>query len=86
MLHIVIFSDDSIHSKRYRSTNLKNNRGNILDRNGIILATDIATKSLYANPKLIKNHNKTADFLSKMFEDLDYDIIKRKILQNSKKA
>jgi len=85
MLHIVIFSDDSIHSKRYRSTNLKNNRGNILDRNGIILATDIATKSLYANPKLIKNHNKTADFLSKMFEDLDYDIIKRKILQNSKK-
>ncbi|MFO0389728.1 MAG: peptidoglycan D,D-transpeptidase FtsI family protein [Alphaproteobacteria bacterium] len=40
-------------------------RGNIVDRNGVLLATSLITASLYANPKEIKNHEEVAVKLAK---------------------
>ncbi len=47
-------------------------RGNIVDRNGVILATSLETASLYADPSLISDPAKTAKELSVMFSDLVY--------------
>lgn len=48
-----------------------NNRVKIVDRNNVIIATDIDTTSLYLNRTLIENPNFVAENLSKIL-DLDY--------------
>jgi cell division protein FtsI (penicillin-binding protein 3) len=45
-------------------------RGDILDRNGIILATNLITFSLFANPKSISDPRLIAKKLSSIFPDL----------------
>jgi cell division protein FtsI (penicillin-binding protein 3) len=44
-------------------------RGDITDRNGELLATSIATWSLFADPKMIVDPDKTAQRLSRFFPD-----------------
>ena len=39
------------------------NRGLILDRNGVVLATSLTTASLYANPKQIQDPDRTAEIV-----------------------
>ncbi len=46
-------------------------RADIIDRNGVILATSLPTASLYADPKLIMDPVKAAAALMRIFPDLD---------------
>jgi cell division protein FtsI (penicillin-binding protein 3) len=48
-------------------------RPDILDRNGEILATDIKTASLYAEPRHIVDADEAIDKLSTVLPDLDYE-------------
>lgn len=84
MFYIVTFSDKQKSSISYE-LDASSKRGNIVDRNGTILATDLATKSLYANSKLIKNHDQVAKTIADFFEDLTYEEVKKKISNKSKK-
>ncbi len=54
-------------------------RADILDRNGEILATHLITGSIYANPKVIINAKEAALKLSKLFPDLSYETLLRKL-------
>jgi cell division protein FtsI (penicillin-binding protein 3) len=56
-------------------------RGNIYDRNGVLMATTIKTASLYADPALILEPEKVAAGLVKIFPDIKGD----KILAGMKK-
>lgn len=59
-------------SRLARSQDLLNHvrRGNIYDRNGVLLATSLKTPSLYADPELILDRPKVAKALSVIFPDL----------------
>jgi len=46
-------------------------RATFVDRNGEVLATTIATSSLYANPQKILNHEEAAEKLTKVFPNLN---------------
>ena len=48
-------------------------RPDIIDRNGEILATDIKTSSLYAEPKKIVDPDETVEMLATVLPDLDYE-------------
>lgn len=48
-------------------------RGDIVDRNGVLLATSLRTASLYADPALIDSSRKVAQDLSRVLPDLSYD-------------
>jgi len=48
-------------------------RPDILDRNGEILATDIKTASLYAEPRKIVDPDETIEMLSTVLPDLDLE-------------
>ena len=56
----------------------KENRGVIYDRNGIVLASSIKSKSLSAKPRFIKNSEHLAKQLSEIL-DIDTQIIKNKL-------
>lgn len=47
-------------------------RADIVDRNGNLLATSLATQSAYADPKLISRPEETARKLTSVLPDLDY--------------
>lgn len=59
-------------------------RADIVDRNGILLATSLKTASLHADPKLILDPSGTAKALVKIFPDLTYGETLRK-LQDTKR-
>ena len=54
-------------------------RGDITDRNGTIIATDLKTKSLYIDKILVKNKAKLAKYISEILPKLSYDFILQKI-------
>lgn len=62
----------------------KNFRADIVDRNGVLLATSLKTASLHADPKHILDPVATARGLNQIFPDLTYgDLLKK--LQSSRR-
>ncbi|MEQ8287027.1 penicillin-binding protein 2 [Thalassospira sp.] len=56
---------------------LKTERADIVDRNGILLATDLPTNSLYADARVVKDPVESADQLLTVLPDLDRDTLIR---------
>lgn len=46
-------------------------RADIVDRNGVVLATSLTTASLYANPRQVQNPDETAALLNSVLPDLN---------------
>jgi cell division protein FtsI (penicillin-binding protein 3) len=46
-------------------------RADIVDRNGVVLATSLTTASLYANPKQVQNPDQYAELLNSVLPDLN---------------
>ncbi|WP_417686199.1 peptidoglycan D,D-transpeptidase FtsI family protein [Roseibium sp.] len=54
-------------------------RPDLLDRNGEILATDIKTASLYAEPRRILDVDEAVEGLTSVLPDLNADVIRRRL-------
>lgn len=54
-------------------------RGDILDRNNTLVATDLQTKSLYVSTVLVKDPEAIAKKVSEIFSDLSYQEVLKKI-------
>jgi cell division protein FtsI (penicillin-binding protein 3) len=54
-------------------------RGEIVDRNGVVLATNLTTYSLYANPQQIMDVDEAVNGLSGLFPDLGKETIRGKL-------
>ncbi len=54
-------------------------RGNIVDRNGILLAINLSTASLYANPQVVMNVEEAVSKLSAVFSDINKDVLKSRL-------
>lgn len=52
----------------------------IFDRNGILLAGNLETFSVYANARLVKDPDKTAHLLCACFKGLDYVTIQKRLM------
>ena len=83
MVIIVTVGDKNKVSSTY-DPQIEKNRGNIYDRNGVLVATDIRSKSLYASSILVRDPKDIAKGLSKIFSDLSYKEVYSKI--SSKKS
>ena len=54
-------------------------RANIFDRNDVLVATDLKTKSLYVSSVLVKDSQAISRGISQIFSDISYDEILKKI-------
>lgn len=78
MLYVVVMGDKVKISGIYDSGKT-GRRGNIYDRNKVLVATDLKTKSLYISSVLIKDANAMASGLSQIFPELSFQEISKKI-------
>ncbi|MDA0902347.1 MAG: hypothetical protein O3B09_02935, partial [Proteobacteria bacterium] len=78
LIFVSIAGDPVTINSLYSSSQISK-RANIVDRNNIIVAADIETKSLYIDSILIKDPQLTAKALSDLFPDLDYKDLLQKI-------
>lgn len=62
-------------------TDFELKRKNIVDRNGILLATSLPTVDLSINPNMVKNPSEVARRLSETLPDVSYETILRRIDQ-----
>lgn len=75
------FSLSNIYSSK--SAEYQNDRADILDRNGVIIATNLATASLYANPKEVIDAKDSAKLLCKTFGYKNCTEITKKLTSKS---
>ncbi len=59
-------------------------RADIVDRNGVLLATSLVTQSLYANPKLIANPEATARRLAAVLPGLDEKTVRERLASDQR--
>ncbi|MBS0185557.1 MAG: penicillin-binding protein 2 [Proteobacteria bacterium] len=64
--------------------NLSMKRSNILDRNGVLLATNLKTESLYALPHQIKNPEGAAQKIVELLPHLEFQDVLKKLKSNKK--
>lgn len=57
-------------------------RPDIIDRNGVLLATDIKTYSLFAEPRRIIDANETIELLSTVLPNLNWEATYKKLRRN----
>ncbi len=55
-------------------------RADILDRNGVLLATTLRTPSLYANPRVLLDPEEAAKKLTTVLPDLSYNVLIQKLI------
>ncbi len=65
------------------SAPLKLARNDIVDRNGLVLATSLSTESLFANPRDIPDADEAAVRISKTFPELDAKDLARKLKRDA---
>ncbi|MDA7705215.1 penicillin-binding protein 2 [Rickettsiales bacterium] len=78
MSYYAITGDKIIVNASYDLKNV-NIRGDIVDRNNTIIATDLKTKSLYIDKILVKNKEKSAKKISEILPDISYEKILKRI-------
>lgn len=67
-----------------RADQLMASRPDLLDRHGEVLATDIRTVSLFAEPHKIVDSDEAVELLATVLPDLDFRSIHRKLSSNSR--
>lgn len=84
VIDVSIFSNDA--EPRYTRSITKSEkytgRADIVDRNGVLLATSLNTASLYANPRLVLDPEQAALKLARALPDIDVEEIEKKLRSN----
>ena len=78
LLFLLIFSEKIDANQIYNQKKIKQ-RSDIIDRNGVILATDLDVKLLYANSALIRDPEFIAKKLANSFPDLEYEKLAKRL-------
>ena len=77
---LLISREDDVDASKVAEAE-KVTRHEIVDRNGLVLATSIETASLVANPTIIRHENEVATGLHRIFPDESTDMLKSKLMQ-----
>ena len=84
VIDVSVFSENT--EPRYTRSIAKdekhNGRADIVDRNGVLMATSLSTASLFANPRLVLDPEQAALKLATVLLDIDVKVIEKKLRSN----
>lgn len=84
VIDVSVFSENT--EPRYTRSIAKdekhNGRADIVDRNGVLMATSLSTASLFANPRLVLDPEQAALKLATALPDIDVKVIEKKLRSN----
>jgi cell division protein FtsI (penicillin-binding protein 3) len=81
LVDLTLFTDGArpSHARAGGDASLRTERADIIDRNGVLLATGLATASLYANPHVVLDAADAADRLARTLPGLDRAKLRAKL-------
>ena len=79
MIDVSLVRTEETETRRAADIRPSDERANIFDRNGVLLATSVNTASLYADPRKIQDPRRAARRLSEVLADLDRTRIEKKL-------
>lgn len=71
LVQLAVKPDEAVTERRDASHSVGPRRPDVVDRNGVLLATDIDTASLYAEPKRILDVDEATELLTAVLPDLN---------------
>jgi cell division protein FtsI (penicillin-binding protein 3) len=83
-LVFVVMTGDQVVVSKFYNVDKNQKRGNIVDRNGVILATDLKAKSLYVSSVLVKDPKVISRKIAEVFTDLSYSEVLDKISKKNR--
>ena len=81
---IQINRDNFSYYKPNKNSTSPVHRANIVDRNGVVIATNLPTVNLFTNPKKVSNPVVIATKLAEIFEDGNYEDFYTKLTKKSR--
>ncbi len=87
ILQGMFFVDENITQEKQAISTLapkEMRRADIVDRNGVLLATSLKTASLFADPKLVVDAQETAKELAKLFSSQSYESYLEKLQKKNR--
>ncbi len=79
LVDVMLFREASKQQTAMEQPTAVSHRADICDRNGAVLATDLVTASVYANPKVILNAKDAAEKLSKLLPEVGFDVLYQRL-------
>ena len=79
MIDVSLVRTEETETRRAADIRPSDERADIFDRNGVLLATSVNTASLYADPRKIQDPRRAARRLSEVLADLDRTRIEKKL-------
>jgi len=79
LIDVMVLQGLSRKEETIATLSAKNERADILDRNGVVLATHLVTGSVYANPTQILNPEEAAKKLVTVFPELTYETLRDRL-------
>ena len=81
LVHVTLIQggDEPRLASAHQASDIETARADIVDRNGVLLATTIWSASLYANPRLVIDPADAAERLSRALPELDRDRLLRQL-------
>ena len=84
LTELAVFKHDSVPPKQIAEEQSETGRGNIIDRNGNLLATSLDTASVYADPTKVQDAKEAARKLASVFTDMSYGELLQKLQSEEK--
>jgi cell division protein FtsI/penicillin-binding protein 2 len=85
IIQLSVFTQKTYHPPvSYEKVKDYTKRVDILDRNGLIVATNLDLLNFYLNRDLLSDLKKTAKQITELFPDLKEDAIYKKLIDDSK--
>lgn len=86
LIYISVYLNKDNNGFQLSTINNLNSRGNIVDRNGIILASDIELVNFYLNRELISDPKQTSMKISKIIPEINEKKLYKKLISTKNKA
>ncbi|MGL5447965.1 MAG: penicillin-binding transpeptidase domain-containing protein, partial [Rhabdaerophilum sp.] len=79
IVQLQIRSDEPATASRIAGQSISTARPQIVDRHGVVMATDIKTVSVFADPRKISDKDEAAELLNAVFPDLNGNELREKL-------